>query len=537
MEMLSTFDTDDDEPLPQERSMAWLRRRRQIAYKRLKKALGRIDDTEDFLRMLWCTDRIGDKQFEALNFFTIQPKETVEFIQQPYRINKWTLETLVNFFLRSKPLRKRGEKRNKTLNVRHLNSPLHLIKLTNELENADDGLALKRVDVTGEIARLAQRQFPWQRGKMNREAFFKSAYLFTFPEADDYFTKKYGISVHDFCFAGFAIYAMLKKQPACQATPSVEDFRISAELLAKGMAMYAKPEQDLRKLAGSLIQVTSHSAYQSSVLRTWPCILIPNKNIMLSPIPDLVIERFTNGLYYDFVGPDGRIRDLIGKRFESYTTLMLESFVQNLSVKPEFKYGKKNQPSPDIFLLDQGETAVIIECKAKKATIAAKFGEEPDVLKDAALDELAKGAFQVWRFCSHVRRGIVAPPGDKFAAGISGLVVSMDTWMETSKKQHEEVLRRAKKRCADEDPEIIVEDQIPVAYCNIDDLSWVLRSCSDSDLLKTIAEAAKPDRVGWLLANIYNEIASDENVDKGDPLRKYIADIVKWWPEDGVQHL
>jgi len=102
--------------------------------------------------------------------------------------------------------------------------------------------------------------------------------------------------------------------------------------------------------------------------------------------------------------------------------------------------------------------------------------------------------------------------------------------METSHAQQEEVLSRARKMCQLKEPEIEGIDQVPIAFCNIDDLEYVLHRISDESLLKVIHEAAKPERVGWYLSNLLSEVAPGENIDKGDPLDQYMADVISWWP-------
>lgn len=522
---------EDDEPLLTERSTAYLRRRRDRAAKRLHQALGRVAAAGPFFRMIWAIDRIGDGDKKAFSRFTRRKKEHVEWASSPHKIHKWTLESLVNVYLRSSPLRRRGNRLNKSLDTLNLGSPIYMMQLMNELENADDGLALQRLDVIGEIHRLAQRQFHWQRGKVNKAAFFKSAYLYTFPEAAQYFEAKFSISIHDFCFSGFALFAMLREHPAVHMKPKVVNVPIGADTLMKGFAMFARSDDIVRREAARMPQVTTHSAYQASVLRRWPCISSPKEGVMYGPIPDLVVERFTNGLYYDLVDNDGKLRDLIGKRFESYCSLLLKSLVQGLTVAEEFKYGRDNVDSPDLFLTRGTETVAIIECKAKKASIAVKLGEEPDVLEGSALDELAKGAFQIWRFRSHVRRGLVEPPGGKIADAAAAVVVFLDSWMETSHKQQEEVLRRARIMSASKDPKIEPADQAPVTFCNIDDLEHVLHRCTDESLLNVFAEASKPERAGWLLSSLHSEVAPGVDEDKGDPFDPYLSDIIKWWPE------
>ncbi len=528
--------SDDDEPLPTERSLGFLRRRLEAARKKLAKSLGRVDGTEDFLRMIWSIDKIGEGNRIGWRWFTKASDNLVKFASEPHHIHKWTLESLVNAFLLSQPLRRRGDRAWKVMNTRHLGGPLQLLQMTNDLENAHDGLTLRRISVFDEMRRIAQRQFHWQRGKMNKAAFFKAAYLYTFPEAAEHFEQKHGVSIHDFCFSGFALTSMLLHHSAVQAHPNV-DMRLAIDpaVLIKCMAMYAKPEAAMRREASAMTQVTTHAAYQSSVLRKWPCLLIESKDIIVGPIPDLVVERFTNGLYYDLVDNPGELRDLIGRRFEGLCKLMLEVFLPDLEVVPEFKFGtaKHRIDSPDLFLVDKGETVAIIECKAKKAPISVKLGEEIDPLHDPAFADLAKGAFQIWRFVSRVRRGMVEAPGGKLAAGAPGVVVLMDTWLEMSGGQLEEVFERARAMVAEKEPEIAAEDQIPLVFCNVDELENMLRSATTRGALLTLQEAVKPERAGWLLTSLQEYVAKDESADKGEALDPHLDDVIKWWPKAG----
>jgi hypothetical protein len=46
------------------------------------------------------------------------------------------------------------------------------------LENAEDGIVLKRVDVLREMHRLTQRQFDWQRGFVSHSQLYRSGFLY-----------------------------------------------------------------------------------------------------------------------------------------------------------------------------------------------------------------------------------------------------------------------------------------------------------------------------------------------------------------------
>ncbi|HWJ74783.1 MAG TPA: hypothetical protein VNX29_16600 [Kaistia sp.] len=522
-----------EEPHPRERSVGYLRLKVGVAQKRLARSLGLVDRSDDFIRMIWSIDKIGEGKEIGWQWFTKRPRYAVEFALGPHNIHKWTLESLVNAYLLSKPLHRRNDRPSRYLDTHNLASPLQLLQMMNDRENADDGLTLRRVSVFDGMRRLAQRQFHWQRGKLNKTAFFKSAYSYNFQEASDHFFDKYNVSIDEFCFTGFVITSMLQKHAAIQVHP-LPDLKSKIDLRALGQcfSLYSQTEASLRRKAAAMRQVTAHSAYQSSILRQWPCLLIETDNIIICPIPDLVVERYTDGLYYDLVDNNGELRNEIAHRFEEYCKLILSSHIPEIEVVSEFEYNfRKNRvKSPDIFLCKNNETIAVIECKAKRAPISVRFGDTIDPLTDPAFEDLAKGAFQIWGFVSRVRRGLASVAQGKLAADAIGIVVLMDTWLELSTHQIDDVLNRARDLCRSKEPEIQLEDQIPLTFCNIDDLHDLLRSSTTIGALRSLREATKPERYGWLLTSIQRQVAPDAVDDKGHSLDPYMDDVIKWWP-------
>lgn len=70
---------DDNEPLLTERSLGFLRRRREKARKRLYEALDRVEAAGPFLRMIWAIDRISEGDRKALSRFPRRRPELVEW--------------------------------------------------------------------------------------------------------------------------------------------------------------------------------------------------------------------------------------------------------------------------------------------------------------------------------------------------------------------------------------------------------------------------------------------------------------------------
>ena len=75
------------------------------------------------------------------------------------------------------------------------------------------------------------------------------------------------------------------------------------------------------------------------------------------------------------------------------------------------------------------------------------------------------------------------------------------------------------------------EDQVPIAFCNIDELEDLLRSTTTLGALLTLREAAKPERAGWLLTSLRDEVAKDERANKDEALDPYLDEIIKWMPK------
>lgn len=57
-------------------------------------------------------------------------------------------------------------------------------------------------------------------------------------------------------------------------------------------------------------------------------------------------------------------------------------------------------------------------------------------------------------------------------------------------------------------------------------------SAAVASFLDVFAEAAKPERAGWLLSSLHSEVSPGVDEDKGDPLDQYLGDVIKWWPEN-----
>lgn len=143
--------------------------------------------------------------------------------------------------------------------------------------------------------------------------------------------------------------------------------------------------------------------------------------------------------------------------------------------------------------------------RATKLTFGAQFANDPIDEASAGYDELAKGIFQIWRYFSHARRGVV-PIG--ILPDAHGIILTLDTWLLLSKELQDELVAKAEV-LAKRDPEIESADRRRIIFCAIEELESMLMR-SDEDRFLSAVSAATEDRfTGWQLPNVHREIGND----------------------------
>ncbi|WP_202964916.1 hypothetical protein, partial [Inquilinus limosus] len=201
------------------------------------------------------------------------------------------------------------------------------------------------------------------------------------------------------------------------------------------------------------------------------------------------------------------------------------SFIVNRS----FKYNLEGNmvDSPDILVEFEGNLQIVIECKSTKLTFGAQFSENPIESARSIYSDIAKGVFQIWRYFSHIRRGIaISPP---ISSSTRGMVLTLDAWLATSRELQGEVLAIA-AGIADRDGGIIPEDRRGIVFCSIQDLEGTLAASNEEGFIRTVTEATDERYSGWLLPNIYRGIhGKDGRERKLFPF--LLDDVLPWWKD------
>jgi hypothetical protein len=285
--------------------------------------------------------------------------------------------------------------------------------------------------------------------------------------------------------------------------------------------------EDLRRHADVKRGAQFPTAYRSSLLRLFPIISFgPGEERLRAPLRELILLRVTAGLYYDLVKGPSHLRNEAADRFETYCLDFIASTMPLFSVRRSTSYrvGGNAIKGPDILVKHEGAVAIAVECKATKLTFAAQFAEDPLDEAEREYSEIAKGVFQLWRYFSHSRRGIIR--ADTVRPNAHGVVLTLDTWLVLSRELQKEITKAAEAMAAG-DPDIIAEDRRKVLICSIHDFEHTLLMSTEDAFLRVLSAGEEDRFTGWMLPNIFRETEKESPERKPFPFE--LGEVLPWW--------
>lgn len=502
---------------------------RRNKYRKKLINLLRVADDEAFLIMVWAVRAAQtERPDKARLFLNFPPEAATADISSQFAVHPWKCETLLNELLSTPKLKIISGQPNRRLNCKEFAAIATVVNALKDLENAEDNLTLKRVSVLKELHRLSQRQFEWQRGFLDMPQLYRSAFIYGGEKTKAFFAESNGFSMDEFTLMSFALHAQFMAKPGILRQIDLNLVGISETTKNAILDLISIPHGEARDRAATLRSGGGHIGYKPSLFREYPCIAFDNR--VFAPLPDLVTLRATTGLFYDVISGGGDVKNEVSSRFESYCIELLQHMLPFRNVRSSFRYQLKKGStvdSPDILVEDDHDTiSIVFECKARRLSYEARFSEDPVADEREAYEEMAKGVFQIWRFVSHHRRGLIVDR--QLCANVKGVVLTLDTWMSASGIMQEEVFALAQER-ADADSKITKEDRVPVIFCPITDLEQTLSVATDDSFFKAINMATEDHFQGWMLWSVHQEVAPDFGIDNDYPFEDRITEVLPWW--------
>lgn len=383
------------------------------------------------------------------------------------------------------------------------------------------------MNVLSEMPRISARQFDWQRGWLNLPQFYRSTFIYGQGAAADYFEATHGLTVNDFSVIGFALHTHFCDLPIAGRNMDFGPLPIGQQAYRAAINLLAAPIGEARNKARDLRRRHWPVAHQPSLLRTYPCLVFGDgQERIRSPLPQLILERVTSGIFYDVAAAGWEVREEYGHRFEQYALRYLQAMLPRIEWHGEqtYHWRKAEIKSPDILWLTGTGVRLAIECKATRMSIEARYDDDPLTVR--GYDDIVKAVFQLWRYFSHCRRGLT---GHGLHEDSTGIVLTLDSWLLMASGLIDDVMAKAIVMAADKDPEILPEDRRPVLFCAMTDLETTLTTATEATFEAAIKQATAERRQGWLLSSSHDEVRPAGFVHREYPFKHKMAEVLPWW--------
>jgi hypothetical protein len=443
----------------------------------------------------------------------------------------------VQLFLIPKELPR--EQGNLVLDCSQFESIRQTINRLRTLENVEAGRYLSGdFTIWGEMHRIAQRQFHWQRGYFNPPQFYRYAYLYAQGKCADYFKQTHGFEITDLIFTGFGLYSAYLIDPWVPRKTSVPEVGLTDDIVQRAFPLMSCSRDDARTETAALAAQAQAehgapipTALLPSILRKTPLVYVDDPNRLMSPIPETILLRVTTGLYHDLISGGQEIINDANTRFEQYCVDLIDTLMDRFEVAGAYRNGPKSAQfdSPDVLIRDQGKIVIVAECKATKLTYLAQFAEDPFEAAKKQYTQLAKGIFQLWRFFSHVRRGLVE---EDLATDCHAVVITLDPFMQISRDPQNKVLAEA-NALADQDGNIPPEHRKHVVICPIYDLESLLSRATEDSLLASLRASNEEKYQGWMLGNVHRDTGAAKAFGKQKRYPFDMENVLPWWNRFG----
>ena len=259
-------------------------------------------------------------------------------------------------------------------------------------------------DIILQLSRIAFQQFPWQSLPTNG-VLARYHMLYAHPLVAPMVEVEFGMTTGEL-FQIILLFAeeMLRRPTLAFEFLSAADDSIRAPVLALTDRI-SRSSDDLRMEMVERQSFDVNWAYSFNPLRAFPLVHAGNPHSVMCPAPPLLLQRLTDGLYFDLMRADRRFGNAIGKAFESYVGKVVDRIGDSLfDMREEACWGKPERRSVDWIISDHS-AALFIECKLGRLDVASQTEISSDPPFVAAIGRLAGSVGQLYATLSEALAG------------------------------------------------------------------------------------------------------------------------------------
>lgn len=358
-------------------------------------------------------------------------------------------------------------------------------------------------DILIHLSRIAFKQVPWQ-APMTNGTIARYYMLYSHPLVAPMLEAEFGMTAVEF----FQIVLLFAEEMMQRPTPSFA-FLEAAEQSIHGPVealsdRLSRSATVLRELTLERQSYDVNWAYSFNPLRKYPLVHAGNPRSTMCPAPPILIQRLTDGLYFDLIRADPRFGNAIGRAFEEYVGQVAQSIsADHFNILPEACWGRPEKRSVDWIISDKG-ACLFVECKFARLDIASQTEISPEPAFKSAIQRLATNVGQLYATLND-GLSVQYPHWQPDNRPIHPVLVTFHNWFVFGpffyKNLDQFVADEFKKRGLN--PTLLTH--YPFAVCSIDEFEGLLAACREHGIDKVLIKKNAPDQRQGLMQGFLAE--------------------------------
>jgi hypothetical protein len=285
-----------------------------------------------------------------------------------------------------------------------LSTSVGLVRFINHIRRISEGTSARTIDSGGSAMRalhpVIHQQARWQYAG-DEARVFRAFHIYSDRELAPIFEHATGLSVGAMNTLTLAITGAAKQQVDTSAAKDYSGVEVTREARD---AFFRMTGATIEKVRGELAERQRYDekwAFTWNPLEAWPLINLDNNRtpVFWCPLPDFLLRRVTEGLFYDLLKSETPFGDQYGRAFERYVGKVLHEVFDSgqFSVNGEQPYEIKGQRKHGVdWIVSDATGNIFIECKARRLKQEAKEIAEGETLEQS-LDNLAGAVVQLYK--------------------------------------------------------------------------------------------------------------------------------------------
>lgn len=279
-----------------------------------------------------------------------------------------------------------------------------LVKHINYIRELTKGISERTID-SGDGALqalfpLVHQQARWQHS-LDEARIFRAFHIYSDHNLANIFENVTGISMVDMCALSLTIGGITKNRVDINTSQDYSVVGVTPKVRDTFFNMTAKTIDGIRHELAGKQKYDESWAYTWNPLEAWPLINLDGSSSskLWCPLPELLLRRITEGLFYDLGKSKEQFGEQYGRAFERYVgKVLLDIFPSDgFEICGEQSYKVRNQNKHGVdWIVSDSTGNMLIECKARRLLHEAKESANGKALKQS-LENLADAVVQLYK--------------------------------------------------------------------------------------------------------------------------------------------